>query len=71
MITTFELQDGTKINISDDKQYRIGLSIDLKYKYTRDKSSSKYIETFYLLSPNEIKKHIKKYDGELVYVVEM
>ena len=34
-------------------------------------TSPKYIETFYSLSPNEIKRHVKEYDGELVYIVEM
>ena len=31
----------------------------------------KNVETFYYLTPDEIKKHIKKYDGVLVYAVEM
>ena len=83
-ITTCELQDGTKINITDNKLYRIGLSMSKddimgnimwsKKKKTHNKlshTSPKYIETFYSLSPNEIKRHVKEYDGELVYIVEM
>jgi len=70
MNTTFELQNGEKINVFDNKYYRIGLLmpkiINSKYHPTL-----KYIETFYMLNPNEIKKHIKKYEGELVYIVEM
>ena len=88
MITTCELQDGTKINITDNKLYRIGLSMSnddimgnimgnimgSKKKKKHNKlshTSPKYIETFYSLSPNEIKRHVKEYDGELVYIVEM
>ena len=71
MSTTFELQDGTNVSVTDDKKYRIGLEIDVKYKNTGNTSGATYVETFYLLSPSEIKKHIKKYEGELVYVEEM
>jgi hypothetical protein len=71
MNTTFTLEDGTNISVSDDKQYRIGLSIDVKYRNTGNTSGETYIESFYLLSPSEIKRHIKKYNGELVYAVEM
>ena len=77
MTTTFELQDGTTINTDDKKQYRIGLSInnDFKNLFKKHcknlKPSSTYIETFYLLTPNEILQHVKRYDGKLVYIVEM
>jgi len=71
MSTTFELQDGTNVSVTDDKKYRIGLEIDVKYKNTGNTSGATYVETFYLLSPSEIKKHIKKYEGELVYAEEM
>ena len=71
MSTTFELQDGTSVSVTDDKKYRIGLEIDVKYKNTGNTSGATYVETFYLLSPSEINRHIKKYEGELVYVEEM
>lgn len=64
MIHTFVLQDGTRVDIKDDKKYRIGLQL-------KKRDNSKYIETFYLLSPQEIKKYIKKYNGELNYIIEM
>lgn len=71
MSTTFELQDGTSMSVTDDKKYRIGLEIDVKYKNTGNTSGATYVETFYLLSPSEISRHIKKYEGELVYAEEM
>ena len=58
----FELEDKTVIKIkNDEKLYRIGLRID----------GIDRIETFYSLYPTEIQKYIKKYNGILVYLVEM
>ena len=71
MSTKFELQEGIRVSVTDDKKYRIGLEIDVKYKNTGNTSGATYVETFYLLSPSEIDRHIKKYEGELVYVEEM
>lgn len=79
MTTTLQLQDGTIIHTENNKYYRIGLSISTEFrnikknKYSKNKIKTieTYIEDFYLLNPEEIKKHIKKYDGCLVFVIEM
>ena len=58
----FELEDKTKIKLkNNEKKYRIGLIIE----------GLDRVETFYLLTPKEIKKCVKKYDGILSYIVEM
>jgi hypothetical protein len=62
----FTLNDGTNVSVTSDKLYRIGLHMPRNKDY-----NDMYIETFYMLSPTEIKKHIKKYDGVPVYIVEM
>jgi hypothetical protein len=79
MTTKFELQDGTIICTENNKYYRIGLSISTEFRNIKKNKNSKnkiktvetYIENFYLLNPEEIKKHIKKYDGCLEFVIEM
>ena len=79
MTTVFELQDGTVIHTKNNKRYRIGLSISNEYRNIKRHKNSKnkikmieyYVEDFYLLYPDEIKQHIKKYNGYLVFVIEM
>ncbi len=62
----FTLEDGTTVSVTDNKLYRIGLNMPRNGDYNK-----MYIETFYELTPTEIKKYIKKYDGIPVYIVEM
>ena len=59
----FELEDGTKIKLkNNEKTYRIGMHID---------GEINRVETFYSLTPREIKKHTKIYNGTLIYIVDM
>jgi hypothetical protein len=76
----FTLEDGTKITTNSKKLYRIGLLMECEWiatafagtKFNKENHKTlKNVETFYYLTPDEIKKHIKKYDGVLVYAVEM
>lgn len=58
----FTLEDGTKIKLkNDEKTYRIGMNV----------VGINRVETFYSLTPREIKKHIKIYDGTLIYIEDM
>ena len=66
----FKLFDGTILKVKDkDKMYRIGMIMRTYNKKGILIDSG--VETFYELTLQDIKRYLRRYDGELVYMVEM